>query len=74
MTIRYRPPFKGRRFVGNTNKGEVHDLTKEDTSQNGCQIDEIKPEHLKFFKPDKLEQAKKEDFDNCAKCLGGSKR
>jgi hypothetical protein len=59
------------RFLGNKNKMEVHDLINEETN---CQIKEIKSEHKKYFTPDTLEQARKEGFDNCAWCLGGSKR
>ena len=67
--------YKGKRFLGNTNKKEVHDLNKEDTSQNGCQIEEIvSSNHATTFDPDTLEQAKKEGYDNCDKCLGNSKR
>lgn len=51
---------------------EVHDLDKEDTSPNGCQIDEIS--NVKTFTPDTLEQAHSEKFDNCDKCIGGSRR
>ena len=74
MVRRNRPPFNGKRYIGNKspNKMEVHDLDKEDTGQNGCQIDEIKD--VKTFIPDTLEQAHKERFDNCDKCIGGSKR
>jgi len=74
MARRYRAPFNGKRFIGNASpsKMEVHDLDIEDTGQNGCQIDEIKD--VKTFIPDTLEQAHNEEFDNCAKCIGGSKR
>jgi hypothetical protein len=36
-----RPQFPGKRYLGNSNKKEVHDLDQEDTSASGCQIDEI---------------------------------
>ncbi len=74
MARRYGTPFNGKRFIGNVSpsKMEVHDLDIEDTSQNGCQIDEIKD--VKTFIPDTLEQAHSEGFDNCDKCIGGSKR
>ncbi len=36
-----RPQFPGKRYLGNKNKKEVRDLDGEDTSANGCQIDEI---------------------------------
>ena len=63
------------RFLGNKNKKEVHDQQKEDTSRSGCQIDEfLKAGHGVYFIPDTLEQAHKEGYDNCAKCLGSSRR
>lgn len=70
MTRRYRSPFNGNRFIGNTNSNEVHDL---DNEQNGCHIDEIKDNHIKTFSPDTHSQAKREGFDNCAYCIGNSK-
>jgi len=66
---------QGKRFLGNTNKMEVHDQTKEDTKPNGCQIDEIlRAGHGVGFIPDTLEQAHSERYDNCAKCIGQSTR
>jgi len=62
-------PYLGKRFIGNTNTNQVHDLDKEDTNPNGCQIDEILTEHVKTFSPDALEQAHQEGFENCDKCL-----
>jgi len=71
---RYGSPTNGKRFVGNTDKKEVHDLDKEKTGPNECQIDEIiKAGHARTFDPDTLEQAHSEGYDNCAYCLGGSK-
>lgn len=68
-------PTWGKRFVGNTNKDEVHDLDNEKTGPNECQIDEIiTAGHARTFTPDTLAQAHKEGYDNCAHCLGGSKR
>lgn len=66
---RYDSPTYGKRFVGNTNKKEVHDLDNEKTGPNEF----IKAGHARTFNPDTLEQAKKEGYDNCAYCLGGSK-
>lgn len=61
-----------RRYLGNTNTTEVHDLQSE-TEQ--CQIDEILAAgHAVGFRPDTLEQAHTEGYDNCAYCLGGSTR
>ena len=65
----------GKRFLGNKNKMEVHDLTKEDKNPNGCQINEfLTAGHGVSFVPDTLEQAHSEGYDNCAKCIGGSTR
>jgi hypothetical protein len=63
------------RFLGNKNKKEIHDQQKEDRSGSGCQIDEfLKAGHGVYFRPDSLEQAKSERYDNCAKCVGASRR
>lgn len=70
MTRKYRTPFNGNRYIGNTNTNEVHDL---DNEQNRCKIDEIKDEHVKTFVPDTHGQAKSEGFDNCHYCIGNSK-
>ena len=73
--VRWRPIRK--RFLGTSEPGhmEVHDLHNEDTNPNGCQIDEIvRAGHAVTFAPDTLEQAKKEGYDPCAKCLSGSTR
>ena len=65
----------GKRFLGNKNKMEVHDLTRGDKNPNGCQIDEFLARgHGVGFIPDSLQQAHAERYDNCAKCLGGSTR
>lgn len=58
-----------KRYLGNTNKMEVHDTQNE---KPGCQLDEIKPEHRIYF--DTLEEAHRAGFDNCAHCIGKSKR
>lgn len=40
-----------------------------------CQIDEIiRAGHARIFNPDTLAQAHSEEYDNCAYCIGGSKR
>ena len=68
-------PTYGKRFIGNTDKREVHDLNNEKTGANECQIDEIiNAGHAKTFTPDTHEQAKSERYDNCAHCIGGSER
>jgi hypothetical protein len=75
MARRYGPPTYGKRFVGNTQKMEVHDLDNEKTGANQCQIDEIiQANHATTFGPDTLAQAHSEGYDNCAHCIGGSRR
>jgi len=65
----------GKRFLGNSNEKEVHDQTKEDKNPNGCQIDEfLRAGHGVGFTPDTLDQAHNEGYDNCAKCIGNSRR
>ena len=61
----------GDRYLGNTNKREVHDLIHEDASPSGCQIDEIiAAGHALGFNPDTLDQAHVEGYDNCRYCVG----
>jgi hypothetical protein len=63
------------RYLGNKNTMEVHDLDNEDTSEGGCQIDEILAAgHGVTFNPDTLATAHSHGYDNCAKCLSGSQR
>ncbi|UCB42312.1 MAG: hypothetical protein JSV77_07545 [Dehalococcoidales bacterium] len=70
-----RPQYPGKKFLGNINSKEVHDLDQEDTSGSGCQIDEIvRAGHAVTFDPDILFEAHRLGYDNCAKCLGGSHR
>jgi len=74
MTRRPGFPTMGHRFVGNRNKMEVHDLDKEQTESNRCQIDEIIiADHAMIFEPDTLAEAHRQGFDNCEFCLGRSK-
>jgi len=73
MARRPGPPTNGKRFAGNTNKKEVHDLDNEKTAANQCQIDEIiAAGHAVTFTPDTLAQAHSEGYGNCAHCIGGS--
>jgi hypothetical protein len=75
MARRQGPPTFGKRYVGNTNTTEVHDLDNEKTAGNECQIDEIiAAGHAVTFTPDTHTQAKSEGFDNCDHCLGDSLR
>ncbi len=70
MTRRYRGNMNGERYLGNTNKMEVHDLDNENTN---CQIDEIiRAGHDKPFSS--LSTARSYGYDNCHWCLGDSNR
>jgi len=72
MARRPWAPMYNKRFCGNTNEMEVHDL---DNEKIACQIEEIiDAGHAVTFNPDTLEQAHSEDFDNCHHCIGGSLR
>lgn len=73
MARRWSGNMNGEQYLGNTSKKEVHDLDKEDTAASGCQIDEIiKAKNDKPFTA--LATAHASGYDNCAKCLGSSKR
>ena len=62
-----------RSYLGNDSSKEVHRLSNEDTSANGCQISELlAATHGVAFSPDTLAQAHTDGYDNCAKCIGGS--
>lgn len=72
MARRPGPPTYGRRFVGNTNHMEVHDLDRE---TRACQVDEvIRSGHAVTFTPDTLFEARRRGYDNCAHCIGSSTR
>jgi hypothetical protein len=73
MARRYRGNMSGEQYCGNANTKEVHDLDNEDTSASGCQIDEIiRAGHDRPF--NSLSAAHAKGYDNCAKCLSGSRR
>ncbi len=75
MARRYGYPTNGKRFVGNSNKKEVHDLDNEKTGPSQCQINEfIQAGHAVTFTPDSNFQATLEGYDNCAYCIGSSTR
>jgi putative aminopeptidase FrvX len=60
----------GKKYLGNTNTKEVHDL---DNEQPQCQINEIiSHRHDVYF--DNHEDAKAQGFDNGHFCLGNSTR
>jgi hypothetical protein len=67
MARRFRSPYNGKRYLVNTNTNQIHDLDKEDTDENACQIDEIKHEHIKMY--DYHFEATKDGFVDCDYCL-----
>ena len=65
--------MNGERYLANVNKTEVHDLDNEKTGTNQCQINEIiAAGHDRPYSS--LEAAHRDGYDNCAYCIGGSKR
>ena len=69
---RFTGNMNGEQFLANKNptKREVHDLDAEKTN---CQVDEIiRAGHDKPY--NSLSSARADGYDNCAYCLGGSKR
>ena len=65
---------QNKRFLGNSNpsKMDVHDLHSVTVD---CQITEIfNAGHAVIFTPDTLEQDHLDGYDNCAYCIGNSKR
>lgn len=73
MARRWTGHMRGERYLGNANNKEVHDLDNEKTGKNECQIDEIIT--AGNDRPyDSLDAAHKDGYDNCAHCLGKSKR
>jgi hypothetical protein len=73
MVRRYSGQMNGEQYLGNIAKKEVHDLDNEDTSGNGCQIDEIIASGNEVLFTT-LAAAHAAGYDNCAKCLGRSLR
>lgn len=72
MARRYGGNMNGERFLANTSpsKKEVHDL---DNEKSQCQIDEIiRAGHDRPYSS--LASAHAAGFDNCAYCIGASKR
>lgn len=69
---RYKGNMNGERYLANASpsKKEVHDL---DNEKSQCQIDEIiQAGHDRPFQS--LESAHNAGYDNCAWCIGNSKR
>jgi len=70
-----RVRLRFKRYVGNNNTTEVHDLDQENTAPNGCQIDEITGAgNTVTFDPDTIVEAHGRGYDNCSKCLRGPSR
>ena len=68
MARRYRGNMNGERYLGNTNKNQVHDLDNEKTGANQCQIDEIiAADNDKPF--DSLAAAHRAGYGDCDYCL-----
>ena len=66
---------EGKRFLGNRDKKEVHDLKCEDASQNGCQVNEfIRSDNAVGFIIDTLDQAHQERYTTCARCIGRTEK
>lgn len=62
----------GLNYLGNSNTKEVHQTARETTN---CQIGEFLAHgHGVGFTPDSLAQAHADGYDNCAYCIGNSKR
>lgn len=62
---------EGKRFLGNRDNREVHDLRHEDKNQGGCRISElIRSGQAVGFIIDNLEQTHKERYVDCPRCIG----
>jgi hypothetical protein len=73
MARRWTGHMNGERYLGNVGKMEVHDLDNEKTGANQCQIDEIiRAGNDRPFTS--LQAAHAAGHDDCAYCLGGSRR
>jgi hypothetical protein len=61
-----------RRYIGNADTTEAHDLTKE---AKNCRVDEIiAAGNAVAFYPDSLVEAHADGYDDCAWCVGASAR
>ena len=66
---------EGKRFLGNRDKMEVHDLKNENTARDGCRVNEfIKSDNAVGFIIDTLDQAQKERYATCARCIGRTEK
>jgi hypothetical protein len=61
---------EGKIFLGNRDTREVHDLRREDTGRDGCRVNEfIKSDKAVGFIIDTLDQAERERYTACHKCI-----
>lgn len=59
-------------YIGNKRTKEAHDTTNP---KSRCQVAKItNAGNAVSFIPDTLEEAHKQGYDNCAYCIGDSKR
>jgi hypothetical protein len=65
---RHRPPYEGRRFIGDKRFKVVHDLDAEAREVCGCSIDVIPLGDVVTFEPDELWEARRMGFDPCPHC------
>ena len=58
---------RGQRYLGDENNLIVHDL---ENAKSACEIDEILDDsHGVRFEPDSLEQAERERYRPCRRCI-----
>ena len=75
MARRHTGRMRGEQYLANASpsKREVHDLDNEKTGSNQCQIDEIiRAGNERPYTS--LQSAHRDGYDNCAHCLGSSRR
>ena len=74
MARRWTGNMNGEQYLANkSSKKEVHDLDNEQTGANECQIDEII--EAKNDVPYTTQKAANDaGYDNCAHCIGNSKK
>jgi hypothetical protein len=72
MAIPITRRLADRNYLGDIKEMRVHDLRAEVPN---CQIDQIiHARHAVVLSPDSLSEAKREGFDPCGRCIGGSWR
>jgi hypothetical protein len=66
---RTKPPFDGKRYVGDRRVMVVHDLDHEAGGLRGCCVDRIPLADVVTFEPDILHQAYRQGFTFCPNCI-----